>query len=151
MLPILIPTVAGNTRGLKNLEKQPRGQCFERQEAIPFSHYFYFKSSKSIVPLSIRPSFEPTNSLQKLHNMIRGTATSKLQQATEGSIRRQSPNRLTLAFQQMKTACPSQISAYAQCVLNEEGAGNITKGSCDSEYTMVKECFRQVRLQKVAL
>ena len=77
--------------------------------------------------------------------MIRGT-TNKLQQGT----RRQTPNRLTSQFQEMKTACPSQITAYAQCVLNEEGTGNITKGACGKEYAMVKDCFRQVRLQKVA-
>ena len=77
--------------------------------------------------------------------MIRGTST-KLQQGS----RRQSPNRMTSQFQEMKTACPDQISAYARCVLNEESEGNITKDACSKEYAMVKNCFRQVRLQKLA-
>jgi len=74
--------------------------------------------------------------------------SSTLQQG----IRKQKPNRFTVVFQQMKQSCPSQISAYAQCVLKEEGgSGNVTKGSCSKEFAMVKDCFRQVRLEKASL
>lgn len=74
----------------------------------------------------------------------------RLTSATLQQSARQKPNRFTVIFQEMKTSCPSQITAYASCVLKEEGTGNVMKGSCEKEFALVKDCFRQVRLQKTA-
>ena len=57
----------------------------------------------------------------------------------------QEPNQLTRHFQQMKKTCPETIRAYAQCVIQAEQAGNMSKGDCDAEFAKVKACFREVR------
>jgi hypothetical protein len=59
----------------------------------------------------------------------------------------QQPNQLTRYFQQMKQTCPESLRVYAQCVIQAEQAGNMSKGDCDAEFTNVKACFRQVRRQ----
>ena len=76
-------------------------------------------------------------------------ATTTLGQGHHHIIpRKQLPNRMTRIFQQMKTTtCPTVISAYAQCVLQNEQAGTMNKGSCEHEFVMVKECFRTARQQ----
>lgn len=55
------------------------------------------------------------------------------------------PNRLTAAFNEMKTVCPDAIRLYATCVSNHHSAGNLEKGSCEKEFQAVKECFRGTR------
>lgn len=55
------------------------------------------------------------------------------------------PNRLTAAFNEMKTVCPDAIRLYATCVSNHHSAGNLEKGSCENEFQAVKECFRGTR------
>lgn len=62
-----------------------------------------------------------------------------------GLGRPQQPNRFTKAFKKMKEVCPVQIQAYATCVMKTEASESITKGSCEKEFALVKECFRQVR------
>lgn len=59
----------------------------------------------------------------------------------------QEPNRLTRYFQQMKKTCPEALRVYAQCVIQAEQAGNMSKGDCDAEFAQVKACFREVRRQ----
>lgn len=79
--------------------------------------------------------------------VLRGLTTS----SSSMGVRQQKPNRFTRVFQDMKSSCPSQITSYAQCVLKEETSGGALKGACEEEFGHVKECFRQVRLQKAML
>jgi hypothetical protein len=59
--------------------------------------------------------------------------------------RQQTPNRFTQVFGKMKETCPSHIKAYATCVMLSENSESVTKGACEKEFALVKECFRQVR------
>ena len=55
------------------------------------------------------------------------------------------PNRMTVAFNAMKKSCPDAIQAYAVCVSSHHNVGSLEKGSCSSEFAVVRECYRQVR------
>ena len=59
----------------------------------------------------------------------------------------QKPNRLTFYFGKMKESCPETIKAYAVCVreANESEDKDLTRGSCQEEFSAVKACFRQQR------
>ena len=57
----------------------------------------------------------------------------------------QQPNRLTRIFSRMKETCPQHIKAYATCVIRHQQEGTLDKGSCQAEFSMVKDCFRSVR------
>jgi hypothetical protein len=57
----------------------------------------------------------------------------------------QQPNRLTKIFGQMKETCPENIRLYATCVMMNQKAGTLDRGSCEVEFAGVKSCFRTVR------
>jgi hypothetical protein len=68
------------------------------------------------------------------------------------SPRNQRPNRFTTVYNQMQQQCPDQIRAYATCVMDIHNGNHDTemleKGSCQAEFSAVKECFRSIRLQQ---
>jgi hypothetical protein len=73
---------------------------------------------------------------------IQRTAARLAPDPSKGSIL---PNRMTAAFNEMKKVCPDAIRVYATCVSNQHTAGILEKGSCESEFASVKDCFRGVR------
>mmetsp|Transcript_58938 Transcript_58938/g.144170 ORF Transcript_58938/g.144170 Transcript_58938/m.144170 type:complete len:101 (+) Transcript_58938:495-797(+) len=60
---------------------------------------------------------------------------------------KQTPNRFTASFTQMKEVCPDAIKTYANCVLDTDQSSplGVTKHSCSKEFMHVKDCFRKVR------
>jgi len=52
------------------------------------------------------------------------------------------PNRLTTVFKKMKADCPDAIRAYAACVEAKHNAGSLKKGSCEAEYSKIRQCFK---------
>eukprot|EP00568_Trieres_chinensis_P007953 CAMPEP_0183308148 /NCGR_PEP_ID=MMETSP0160_2-20130417/20090_1 /TAXON_ID=2839 ORGANISM="Odontella Sinensis, Strain Grunow 1884" /NCGR_SAMPLE_ID=MMETSP0160_2 /ASSEMBLY_ACC=CAM_ASM_000250 /LENGTH=77 /DNA_ID=CAMNT_0025471911 /DNA_START=32 /DNA_END=265 /DNA_ORIENTATION=- len=58
------------------------------------------------------------------------------------------PNRLTAIISDMKQSCPDEMKAYASCVVAKQKAGVLEKGSCESEFLLVKRCFREVRFHE---
>lgn len=61
--------------------------------------------------------------------------------------RQQQPNRFTTFYQSMKETCPAQIQLYAKCVSSANEAGTLSKGSCEHEFALVKDCFRSAKRQ----
>lgn len=55
------------------------------------------------------------------------------------------PNQTTRIFQQMESICPDAMKAYAQCVIEKQNEGALTKGACDESFKKVMDCFRSVR------
>jgi len=54
-------------------------------------------------------------------------------------------NRITSVYNIMKFTCPDAIQAYSACVKNHYKLGNLEKGSCEKEFNVLKECFRDCR------
>mmetsp|Transcript_8677 Transcript_8677/g.19072 ORF Transcript_8677/g.19072 Transcript_8677/m.19072 type:complete len:80 (+) Transcript_8677:142-381(+) len=54
------------------------------------------------------------------------------------------PNRLTAAFTEMKSTCPTEMTAYAACVLAAHSGGGLHRHVCEEEFRLVRECFRKV-------
>jgi hypothetical protein len=61
------------------------------------------------------------------------------------SIASRPPNRMTELFSRMKETCPEHLTAYANCVVQHNQAGDLTRGSCQQEFQNVKECFQNAR------
>lgn len=59
----------------------------------------------------------------------------------------QRPNRFTSVYQLMKEECPNDIKAYALCVqdMNNNDERGLQKGSCEKEFSKVKECYQRAR------
>ena len=45
----------------------------------------------------------------------------------------------------MESICPDAMKAYAQCVIEKQNEGALTKGACDESFKKVMDCFRNVR------
>ena len=84
-------------------------------------------------------------SLKKVRFLSTTTATG-----TSATVeqRLQTPNRFTRVYTKMQETCPDAIRAYATCVSVANETGNLAKGVCDSEFKLVKDCFRTVRIKQ---
>jgi hypothetical protein len=69
------------------------------------------------------------------------TTAARLTSKSPGVIR---PNKLTVAFNEMKLVCPDAIKLYANCVSTHHNNSTLDKNCCAEEFAVVKECFRSV-------
>merc|ERR1719291_366038 len=77
-----------------------------------------------------------------LRPMSSGSASSDDEENYYGVWR---PNRTTVAFERMERTCPSELEAYARCVIDKQNAGALTLGACEEQFREVMNCFRSVR------
>ncbi len=71
--------------------------------------------------------------------------TRSITSKVAASIASRPPNRMTELFSRMKETCPEHLTAYANCVVQHNQAGDLTRGSCQQEFQNVKECFQNAR------
>lgn len=129
------------------------------------------ETASAILPRRGCPSAIPGSSRASANKLLSRRAISSSSSpnpvdAKQMPPRPQRPNRLTVAYQQMQRHCPDAIQAYAHCIQRHQqsaphnnssktsggdvGVGEgllLTKGSCESEFATVKNCFRHVRRQ----